>query len=342
MEELKHIFLFLILVTPLVVIVLLVRRNAQRYAEGPFASQRIEGGSDIAETSLESKSDTVANADATNVAIDEKSNLAGDRGHMKHDDTSDHEHDKSENPYSTWMTLLSTYCLFMLCTPLLKKVDPDLAGGAIIIIKFVFCLRLIVMILRTATRKKSHFRWYKVKEGVDYNRWGEFILDPDVSHYDYFELRRMDPTLPKSDPRGPNSFGDTTVLTCMEPYRKWLYFSTDLGSYKKRCEMYYGYGSHDSNKRPRLLKKLDTTLLTDTEKEILDKRRVQASTYFNYIELEEQIESKSNENQFAPSLIALKVRHRAGKILFSEAFTVTLFIVLFIVGLYFFVTKEVL
>lgn len=89
------------------------------------------------------------------------------------------------------------------------------------------------------------------------NRWGEKVLDPDISYFDYDEMRRKDPTLPKLDPRLRGRFlGEFD----MSPARKWLYFSQDFGSYANRLEKmvdpdalkkkYPGYWPDLMNKMP--------------------------------------------------------------------------------------------
>lgn len=246
------------------------------------------------------------------------------------------------NPYYRWWTFFTIYCSLLLCSYLVERSEPAIAGYSFIVLHIVFFVGIILMMLQNATRKTSHFRWYKVKEGVDYNRWGEFIFDPDVSRYDYFELRRMDPTLPKSDPRGPNIFGDTKALRTMSPEMKWLHFSDELGSYEKRQKMYFGDSVRDRQKRDRLLRKLDPDKLTEMEREILRRRRVESSRYFNYIALDEQLSTRSDVESHTPTLFLLKYRHRIGRILHSEAFALVVFALIIAVGLCILLSKTVL
>lgn len=89
------------------------------------------------------------------------------------------------------------------------------------------------------------------------NRWGEKVFDPDISYFDYEELRRKDPTLPKLDPRIKGRFvGEFDMV----PALKWLYFSDDFGSYAERVKKmvepeslkrkYPGYWPDLMNKMP--------------------------------------------------------------------------------------------
>lgn len=95
------------------------------------------------------------------------------------------------------------------------------------------------------------------------NRWGEKIWDPDISEFDYEEMRRKDPTLPKYDPRFFGAFSLGTFD--LEPAIKWLYFSDDFGSFAERVKhptdpeamlkKYPGY-------YPNLMNKLPNDLMT--------------------------------------------------------------------------------
>lgn len=94
------------------------------------------------------------------------------------------------------------------------------------------------------------------------NRWGDMVFDPDISKFDYDEMRKKDPTLPEYDPR---YFGKFTVNFDLGPAQKWLYFSDDLGSYAERLKkvttsdarkyIYPGY-------YPDLLDKLPNDIVT--------------------------------------------------------------------------------
>jgi hypothetical protein len=255
------------------------------------------------------------------------SRLHDDEDRSSEDDSSI-EDTNSDNPYKRYWTLVATFCLLMFCTLMIETINPQITAYAQIIIVFIFFLRFIGMLLRNSSRKTSHFRWVEMRDGIDYNRWGEFILDPDVSKYDYYALRRRDPTLPKSDPRSPNVFGDTNALLYMEPYWKWLYFSSDYGTYEKRCQIYYGYGNYDAQKRQKLIKQLDPSILTEKEQETLRIRRVKSSTYFNYLDLGEQIAAEAQNKSSQGSLLFLKVRYRVAKVVQSEAFIIAVFILI--------------
>ena len=66
----------------------------------------------------------------------------------------------------------------------------------------------------------------KVKQpvkGIDYDRYGSYIPDPDVSHYDYKKLREKDRTLPVNDPRTTGVQSEYGFS--LNPLQKWLYFS---------------------------------------------------------------------------------------------------------------------
>lgn len=101
------------------------------------------------------------------------------------------------------------------------------------------------------------------------NRWGEKISDPDISWQDYEEMRRIDPTLPKYDPREYNGLKQRYAL---QPWRKWLYFSEDYGSYEERLKragspeflskLYPGYWPDKLNELPK-----DAMEIFDNKKE---------------------------------------------------------------------------
>lgn len=101
------------------------------------------------------------------------------------------------------------------------------------------------------------------------NRWGEKVFDPDISYFDYDEMRRKDPTLPKLDPRIQGRF---VSKFDMNPALKWLYFSDDFGSYAERIKkmavpqalqrQYPGYWPGLMNKLPEDI----MTVLNDKQK----------------------------------------------------------------------------
>ena len=158
-------------------------------------------------------------------------------------------------------------------------------------------------------RESSIFKSQRaqMRKGTDYEKYGQYIYDPDISQIDYEKLKEKDPTLPKSDPRGWKIFRDET-LWAMEPYVKWLYFSDELGSYINRKNLYYGV--ENSNVRTQLMKRLDPHLLTK-------KQRIESSPSLNIIELKNQlpksfIELVSNKNKWG-----VVVRYLLGKLLFA-------------------------
>jgi hypothetical protein len=115
-------------------------------------------------------------------------------------------------------------------------------------------------------------------KGIDYERWGEYIFDPDISQIDYKKLRKKDPTLPKEDPRNLKIFKEYPFA--MEPFKKWLYFSDEYGSFAKRQNLLNG--SKNSKQREELIKKLFPQLLTKRQSFSTDK-------YFNIYKLRDEL-----------------------------------------------------
>jgi hypothetical protein len=155
--------------------------------------------------------------------------------------------------------------------------------------------------------REASFKSPKMRKGVDYEKYGHYIYDPDISQIDYEELRKKDPTLPKEDPRGWKIFRDETLWS-MEPYVKWLYFSDELGSYASRKNLYYG--AENSNVRKQLMKRLDPLLLTK-------KQRMETDPVYNIIKLRNElpksfIELVSNKNKWG-----VVVRYLLGKLLYA-------------------------
>ena len=335
MEIIKNIILFLILVTPIAWVIMMIRKNSLRQKD---SSHHVAAIDDQEEPNEGKAANTSSMEHGTQDNTRTASSQQDDEGRRSEDDSSI-EDTNSDNPYKRYWTLVATFCLLMFCTLMIETINPQIAAYAQIIIVFIFFLRFIGMLLRNSSRKTSHFRWVEMRDGIDYNRWGEFVLDPDVSRFDYYELRRRDSTLPKSDPRDPNVFGDTNALLYMEPYWKWLYFSSDFGTYEKRCQIYYGYGNYDAQKRQKLLRQLDPSLLTEKEQETLRIRRVKSSTYFNYLDLGEQIAAEAQNKSSQGSLLFLKVRYRVAKVVQSEAFIIAIFILIIGPAL-FFVLKD--
>jgi len=93
-------------------------------------------------------------------------------------------------------------------------------------------------------------------------RWGEKVYDPDISYFDYEEMRKKDPTLPKVDPR---VIGRFKTEFDMGPALKWLYFSEDFGSYENRLKK---LGTPESREKlypgywPNLMEKLPDDIMT--------------------------------------------------------------------------------
>ena len=155
---------------------------------------------------------------------------------------------------------------------------------------------------------RSYFRRRKVKyllprKGIDYERWGRYIFDPDVSQIDYNKLRENDHTLPKVDPRTlePYSLGHYE----MEPSRKWLYFSDDLGSFEKRRDLLRMKGY--SVKKERIMKKVNPDLLRTSQ-------RYETDYYFNIDRLNQQVPEMIYDLKIV-SLLFVPFRYMIGVIL---------------------------
>ena len=105
------------------------------------------------------------------------------------------------------------------------------------------------------------------KHGIHYERWGEWIYDPEVFSYSWPDLRSSDPTLPKHDPRDMYWPGrlrhptDGARYWELAPYVKWLYFSNEHGSYAKRLELFNS--ATDTQERIKLEQRLNPGLLPD-------------------------------------------------------------------------------
>ncbi len=97
-------------------------------------------------------------------------------------------------------------------------------------------------------------------QGVNYERWGDLIYDPDVESINYQKRRENDPTLPIYDPR--DSKDNRLGYHELAPYMKWLFFSDERGSYKNRWEFFNS--DHDSPERKELEKRLNPYRLVNT------------------------------------------------------------------------------
>ena len=146
----------------------------------------------------------------------------------------------------------------------------------------------------------------KPSKGFDYERYGHYIYDPDISEIDYESLRKKDSTLPKKDPRTLPIFKD--YPWAIEPYMKWLYFSNELGSFANRQNLYYG--SKNSKARELLMKKLDPRLLSKSQ-------RIETNPQFNINKLKDELPDSFYQLVSNKEKWSVVIRYLIGKFLWS-------------------------
>jgi hypothetical protein len=151
--------------------------------------------------------------------------------------------------------------------------------------------------------RKSLSESDKMRKGIDYEKYGGYIYDPDISNFDWEELRKKDPTLPKKDPR--KSYEHEWTI---EPYIKWLYFSNELGSYVNRRNLYYG--ADNPKDREKLMKRLDPLLLTK-------KQRIETDPVFNITQLKNELPKTFVELMSDKKKWGVSVRYLLGKLLYA-------------------------
>jgi hypothetical protein len=148
----------------------------------------------------------------------------------------------------------------------------------------------------------------KVKQpvkGVDYDRYGSYIPDPDVSHYDYKKLREKDRTLPVNDPR---TTGDQAYYGfSLDPLQKWLYFSDYLGSYERRKRILTD--DRYSTERMIIWRKYSPSTLTKRQSFESDK-------YFNIYELERQLPNNLVDLLLHKEKWGILIRYLLGRFLY--------------------------
>jgi hypothetical protein len=115
-------------------------------------------------------------------------------------------------------------------------------------------------------------------KGVDHDRWGTYIYDPDISFIDYVQLKEKDDTLPEIDPRIQVQY--KSLQYSLDPHVKWLYFSNEYGSFAKRKMILDS--DTKSTRTTKIMRKVYPELLTR-------RQSIESDKHFNIYDLKNQL-----------------------------------------------------